>query len=144
MSAANSAAKKRRAPGGSNDTPSLVPGQGGMQQQSQNGQPAGFTFQQVIAIIDKRLSSLEKNVTELAEAREEEEGEGTEEDPVDKIVFTKEMLDEMNAKFEFFADELENLKNTVMTLQTYTLSVNKMLLESNGKFRNIPNIAINK
>lgn len=141
MSAANSAAKKRRAPGGGVEVPPLPQ----VNSSSTPNQPAGYTIQQIFSIIDKRLSNLEKSVTDIAESKDEEgaDDEAKEEDP-NKLQFTKEIMDDFNAKFEFFADELENLKNTVMTLQTYTLSVNKMLLESNGKFRNIPNIAINK
>ncbi len=32
-----------------------------------------------------------------------------------------------------FATELDNLKNTIIKLQTYTMDVNRMLLEDRGK-----------
>jgi hypothetical protein len=39
------------------------------------------------------------------------------------------MLAEFNNRFEILAEELVDLKNIVLNLQTYTMSVNKKLLE---------------
>ena len=38
-------------------------------------------------------------------------------------------MDEFNARFELLADEIANMKNIVLSLQSYTMDVNKMLLE---------------
>ena len=38
------------------------------------------------------------------------------------------MADEINVHFELFANEIANLKDTVMKLQSYTMDVNKMLV----------------
>ena len=147
MSAANSAAKKRRA--GIVDTPitnTLTP---------PPPAPAntGLTIHQVVNLFDKRLNVLEKTVADFIKSYTEDTS--TSEDVVGHSSVTeetmqamadssKEMIDEFGARFEILAEEIDSMKNTVMTLQTYTLTVNKMLLESNGKFRNIPNIAMNK
>ena len=40
-----------------------------------------------------------------------------------------EYVDDMNLKFSLLAEEITNLKDTVLKLQTYTMDVNKTLLE---------------
>ena len=40
----------------------------------------------------------------------------------------RSLADEINIRFELFANEIANLKDTVMKLQTYTMDVNKMLV----------------
>jgi hypothetical protein len=39
------------------------------------------------------------------------------------------VLDEFNARFEIMAEEIANIKSIVLSLQSYTMNVNKMLLE---------------
>ena len=148
MSAANSAAIKRRA--GNVDTPKT-----NTHTPPPPPSPAntGLTIHQVVNLFDKRLNVLEKTVADFIKSYTEDTS--TSEDVVGHSSVTeetmqamadssKEMIDEFGARFEILAEEIDSMKNTVMTLQTYTLTVNKMLLESNGKFRNIPNIAMNK
>jgi hypothetical protein len=38
-------------------------------------------------------------------------------------------LDEIDIRFNILAEEVSNLKQIIMELQSYTMSVNKMLLE---------------
>lgn len=104
MSAALSAAKKRRAllP---NDPPKVS-----SPQQNQT-QPTGLTLQQVIALIDKRLINLE---TQKVDEKHSE---------------MDDMLDEYENRFNILANEISELKQTILSLQTYTMDVNKMLLE---------------
>lgn len=118
MSAANSAAKKRRAP------PSTEP----VRPQTSMSSPAtnpnvGLTLPQVISLIDKRLVHLEtlskETVTDASNGEVE----------VEKEQISPEILDEFNARFEIMAEEIANLKNIVMNLQMYTMEVNKQLLE---------------
>ena len=138
MSAANSAAKKRRAP------PSIEPprvgggGPGGMGPGGMGGPGAGvggpapttgLTLPQVIALIDKRLVNLEtitKDKILSGDGAEEdgEEGSAGMGGGVDPAV-----LDEFNARFEIMAEEIANIKSIVLSLQSYTMNVNKMLLE---------------
>jgi len=115
MSAANSAAKKRRTPSSSYET--------ALQSQSQTqSQPTapGLTLQQVISVIDRRLTSLEElsKTNELTVPVPESESE------VPLI-----NLDEIDIRFNILAEEVSNLKQIIMELQSYTMSVNKMLLE---------------
>lgn len=121
MSAANSAAKKRRAP------PSIEPPRPPMNQPSntQSMNPnMGLTLPQVIALIDKRLIHLETITKDKMIDAEEAEATA----PVTESI-SPEILDEFNARFEIMAEEIANLKGIVLNLQSYTMNVNKMLLE---------------
>ena len=135
MSAANSLAKKRRAP-------PLTPQQIQMEAAAANqmnrggGTPipaysetptSGFTLQQVIAVIDRRLTNLEKTTTELKFSPPPPIPVQTQnQQPTDDF---SECLDEFNGRFELLVEEIANLKTIVMNLQSYTMGVNKMLLE---------------
>ena len=110
MSAALSAAKKRRAPIAV-DPPKFSPIQQ-QQQQPQQPQTGGLTLQQVIALIDKRLINLE-----TAEVNETDTTE------------LEDMTEEYENRFDILAQEISELKQTVLSLQTYTMEVNKMLFD---------------
>jgi len=122
MSASIAAAKKRRAPAQQTAPPAPVP--------TRNLTPAqpmsspGLTLPQVIALVDQRLISLETGMRELRTATPREETE-LPEVPSNLT----EVLEEFNSRFESLADEIGNLKNIVLSLQSYTMDVNKMLLE---------------
>ena len=93
----------------------------------------GLTIHQVIALIDTRLVKLEKfasdnkigevskNVRFLPDASPSVAAE-----PSSNV---SEMLDDFNNRFVLLAEEISNLKDIVMKLQTYTMDVNKTLLE---------------
>lgn len=122
MSAANSAAKKRRTPSSSYET-ALQQSQSQSQSQTQSQPTApGLTLQQVISVIDRRLTSLEElsKTNELTVPVPESESES--EVPLIN-------LDEIDIRFNILAEEVSNLKQIIMELQSYTMSVNKMLLE---------------
>lgn len=112
MSAALSAAKKRRAPIAV-DPPKFSPiQQQQQQQQPQQPQTGGLTLQQVIALIDKRLINLETAEVNETDATELED-----------------MTEEYENRFDILAQEISELKQTVLSLQTYTMEVNKMLFD---------------
>ena len=113
MSAANNAAKKRRA-GIIVETPQQV--------QQPAPQPSGLTIYQVVALFDKRLTTLEKSFSEESAI---------------PSVPTSIDHEEFSSRFDILAQEIDSLKQTVMALQTYTMSVTKLLLESNDKFEKI-------
>jgi hypothetical protein len=122
MSAANSAAKKRITPSSSYET-SLQQSQSQSQSQSQpQPQPiaTGLTLQQVISVIDRRLTSLEESskINDLTVPL-----------PVPESEVPLINLDEIDIRFNILAEEISNLKQIIMELQSYTMSVNKMLLE---------------
>jgi hypothetical protein len=122
MSASIAAAKKRRAPAQQTPPPAPVP--------TRNLTPAqpmsspGLTLPQVIALVDQRLISLETGMRDLRTAAPREETELP-----DVPSNLTEVLEEFNSRFESLADEIGNLKNIVLSLQSYTMDVNKMLLE---------------
>jgi hypothetical protein len=130
MSASLAAAKKRRAPA-SAQTPSPTaysPNQTVPSSQSQYGQPAGLTLPQVISLVDKRLITLETIVKNSPLLNDGAVGQQTQ---IPSNI--TEVLDEFNARTERLAEEIENLKNIVLSLQTYTMDVNKMLLEERAQ-----------
>jgi hypothetical protein len=136
MSKSNASAKNRRAFGGNPPPPvpssmpsSSVP----VPYQQPNGQSQGFTLQQVIAVIDNRLLNLEKFMTESKEGGhkhvhfEQTQTVQNHAPPVDSSV--NEILNEFSARFDMIVEEVATLKDIVLKLQTYTMDVNKTLLE---------------
>jgi hypothetical protein len=125
MSKANSSARQRRAggavlPGQDNKTVAAPAALISPQQQ------AGLSLQQVIALIDKRLVSLEAFVKETQSAPAP-----TQVAPSGPTVNPEEinnLADEFNNKFEMLATEVSELKDIVLKLQAYTMEVNKTLM----------------
>lgn len=133
MSAALSSARRRRAgpdavapgPGVRQTTPQpSFPGTPQQQQlqQSQN-MGAGLTLPQVIALIDKRLTTLET----FTETQEQPSTVSVSDSDIDARI--NPVVEEYNTRFDIIADELASLKDTLMKLQTYTMEVNKTLME---------------
>lgn len=125
MSASLSAAKKRRAPPA---TPVDV-GRPGTQSNNVNT-PQGLTLPQVISLIDKRLihlesltKSMQSNVTSTDNVNN---GNFS---TIDKTEIMNELNEQFDAKFDIMASEIADLKNIIMSLQAYTMDVNKMLLQ---------------
>jgi hypothetical protein len=121
MSAALSSARRRRAgpeavapaPGVRQTTPQPnFPGQ-------QANMAPGLTLPQVIALVDKRLNSLENFV-------QKQSTPSTEAFDLSQL---KPLFDEYNTRFDIIAEELASLKDTILKLQTYTMEVNKTLME---------------
>jgi hypothetical protein len=125
MSTSLAAAKKRRAPASAQVPTPSYPGQQsgvGVAQSATQSQPQGLTLPQVISLVDKRLLALESTVKGMKES-----STGDESAQVPSNI--TEVFDEFNSRFENLAEEIENLKNIVLSLQSYTMDVNKMLLE---------------
>ena len=81
--------------------------------QSQSGKL--LTFQQVITTMDKRLTQVEQlcktnNVT-------------------DNATDLTHIVDEFNNRFEMIVTEMNSLKDVIMQLQAFTMSVNKTLFD---------------
>jgi len=125
MSTSLAAAKKRRAPPQTTPAPP-VDSRSMTNQSSNQAGPSGLTLPQVISVVDKRLLVLESSVKQLLEAPREQIAASPETEIPSNIT---EVLDEFNSRFETMAVEIENLKNIVLSLQSYTMDVNKMLLE---------------
>ena len=119
MSQANAAARKRRA-GGASLQDNVIP----TQNNSSIAQPSkgGLTLPQVISLVDKRLIALE-TFMKASNTEVVSQQESVSEDAVNQLA------DEINAKFEMLAGEVEGLKDIVLKLQAYTMEVNKTLYE---------------
>lgn len=76
-----------------------------------------LTMTEMITLLNSRVVVLEKNINQ---------------DTNVNVVQTQQELqslaNEINIRFELFANEIANMKDTVMKLQTYTMDVNKMLM----------------
>jgi hypothetical protein len=134
MSKSNASAKSRRAfispPVQAN--PSI--GQSRMQSppmQPPTPSTSGLTLQQVISVLDKRIVNLEMFVNESKEdsgrrvAFEDDSVSSSSSIPTNLA----DIISEFNSRFELFAEEINNMKDIVLKLQTYTMDVNKTLME---------------
>lgn len=122
MSASLAAAKKRRA--NIQDPPRVVP--------SENNTPAppiatGLTLPQVIQIVDNRLINLERFMRETKERNVSQPQQSTEDGS--STIDLSEVVEEFDNRYKMLAEEISNLKNIVLSLQSYTMEVNKTLLE---------------
>ena len=100
---------------------------------NENATNGGLTLPQVIALIDTRLVTLEKFMKDSQENPSTKSvsfadytNEQTRNEPGDDIT---QVLSEYESRFMLLAEEIAGLKDTLMKLQTYTMDVNKMLLE---------------
>jgi hypothetical protein len=125
MSQANAAAIRRRA-NPINNAP--TPGANQSQSQDQpNVNSAGLTLPQVIAVIDRRLINLETFVKESKSQHQKQEVTLA---PVpENSEQFSELFEEYNHRFEVLADEIANMKDIVLKLQSYTMDVNKALMD---------------
>lgn len=127
MSKANASAKQRRAFVNTPIQPSVAPSP------STPSSTQGLTLQQVISLFDRRIVNLESIVKEIDTTRKV-----TFEDEVvpatnDSISNLPDIINEFNSRFEMFAQEIGDMKDALLKLQTYTMEVNKMLLEERSK-----------
>jgi hypothetical protein len=114
MSQALASARKRRAPIElSQPTNSAI--QSGSNAPSNQAQ--GLTLPQVIALVDKRLTILEQNANKATETSPSVPSNIT------------EVLDEYGSRFDIIADELASIKNMLLSLQSFTMDVNKTLMQ---------------
>lgn len=110
--------------------------------QNQPSSQSGLTLPQVIALVDSRLITLEKFMKDsqssgsnvrfansAIESRDSIIVSNESGDDSGEITDLNEILNEYNSRFMLLAEEISEIKDTLMKLQTYTMSVNKMLLE---------------
>ena len=115
MSASNAAAIRRRVHNNnpnSTQTTTQPPSN-----DTSNGIPKnqrGLTIQQVISDFDGRIKTLEESAKTVVEM------------PAMPAI-NPELIDEYNSRFEIIANELAELKNIILKLQTFTMEVNKSL-----------------
>jgi hypothetical protein len=136
MSNSIAAAKKRRA-GIQPTTPQPSnPIQSQSAEASSMNSPK-LTLPQVIAVIDNRLINLEQFMKEIKENSIQSEQlitENTENielndsNEVIKVPIAEYVV-EMDKKFELLVEEISELKDIVLKLQSFTMEVNKTLME---------------
>jgi hypothetical protein len=129
MSQANSAARKRRAGGASFEpqNPQQAPRAGQVPGQ---GPSAGLTLPQVIAVVDARLIKLETFMKETqTHAQMPNKSVVQQVSAPAQAQVPESYLSEFDDKFEVLANEIADLKDIVLKLQSYTMDVNKMLME---------------
>jgi hypothetical protein len=137
MSNANAAAKKRRA----NMTPAQI------QQQMQSSSPSvqssdkqrqGLTLPQVISLVDARLTKLEDVV--LKQQPNNATRSNTDILNTNDQENIKQILLEYEERFTMLVTQIHDLKEIVLKLQSYTMDVNKTLLEERMHFMNESNM----
>ena len=135
MSQANAAARKRRA-GGATLQDNGVPAQtnNNLQPQTPKG---GLTLPQVISLVDKRLITLETFMKESKSSLQNVSVQSQKQSNVSDTSGSasasedavNQLADEFDTKFTLLAQEVAELKDIVLKLQTYTMEVNKTLYE---------------
>lgn len=123
MSQALASARKRRAPPEPAPTPRTA---NAAPPQQQGVNTPGLTLPQVIALVDKRLTALETHAKEQL-AKEPSSQVQLQNAPVPSNI--AEVLDEYSGRFDIIAEELASLKNMLLTLQSFTMDVNKTLMQ---------------
>jgi hypothetical protein len=129
MSQANAAAIRRRAnPINNTPTTGANPAQAQAQDQT-NVNSAGLTLPQVIAVIDRRLINLETFVKESKSQPFVQQQQVSLSPIAENSTQFSELFEEYNHRFEVLADEIANMKDIVLKLQSYTMDVNKALMD---------------
>lgn len=133
MSSANAAAIKRRAQP-KPTTPVSIPQYGNGPQvtsTSNNLNSPGLTLQQVISIIDKRLVKVESFIQDsrnVALPSQNVTSDATPYPTVNGEAFSA-MIEEFNHRFQLLATEIDTLKDIVLKLQSFTMEINKTLVD---------------
>lgn len=136
MSNALASARRRRAgpetvaiPPGARQTAPKPSFAGQNPAQPPSNMTTGLTLPQVIAVVDKRLIALETYVKDQQETHfninEKHESQSSNNNSTDFSA----IIEEYNARFDIIADEIANMKDLIMKLQSYTMEVNKTLVE---------------
>lgn len=127
MSTALASARRRRAgpePVANNTRQTVPQPQFPGTQQQQQAQPnmgVGLTLPQVIAVVDKRLTTLETFM----------QTQNSEVPAADNSLAEdfRGLVEEYNSRFDIIADELATLKDLLLKLQSFTMEVNKKMVE---------------
>jgi hypothetical protein len=128
----NSIARKRRSEPQQQQAPTYNPNiniqQSQPQPQQSQSQPqppqkpmgTGLTLPQVISVIDNRLIHLENFV---------KENKSIDNASLPPAEISPEFIEEVQTRFDILAREISDLKDVVLKLQSFTMDVNKSLLE---------------
>jgi len=102
-----------------------VPQQQQQQQVPQQQRPmgTGMTLPQVISVIDNRLVVLE-NFMKDSKVDQNKSGE-----MIQQAELPSDFVEEVQDRFDILAREISDLKDVILKLQSFTMDVNKSLLE---------------
>ena len=122
MSSSNAAAIRRRV-GNQNNLPTTNSSSnlGSIPENSNSDKKENvktLTMTEMVTLLNSRVVALERGTNQIATSSNDNTA----------LEEFRSLSDEMNIRFELFANEIANLKDTVMKLQTYTMDVNKMLM----------------
>lgn len=123
MSASNAAAIRRRAANVNQEQIQPTP----VQETQQSTAPRPKTVTELVVQLNSRVNELEQKVDISGNSIPEN---------------LQNIIQEYNMRFDIIAEELSVLKDTVLKLQTYTMDVNKMLL--NERIQILSDISTNK
>ena len=123
MSSALAAARKRRIPTSQSES-NMAPQPPSYGQNNMPSQNTGLTLPQVIALVDKRLITLEQF---MKQQQSEPVNSTNNNNNIPSNI--NDVLDEFNSRFSILAEEIDSMKNIVMKLQSFTMEVNKTLLD---------------
>ena len=126
MSQGLAAARKRRAPASITPTNMPPPPSPGFQQ-TQSNPAMGLTLPQVIALVDQRLVVVETFMKNMQSS--DTTGFAAQSNTSIPDSNSNPILEEINSRYDLLAEEVINLKNIVLSLQSYTMEVNKTLME---------------
>jgi hypothetical protein len=93
-----------------------------------------LTLPQVLQMIDSRLLKLEKGLKEQQEGQVENASVVREKE---EDVSLQEVFAEYDTRFQMLASEIQDMKEIVLKLQSYTMEVNKTLLEERVQIMNL-------
>lgn len=114
----SSALARKKRVGDSNPLPTATPN-------TNAPKASGLTLPQVINVIDNRLIAIETYVKNNQSQSQNQNSSSVEE----VVPFSNDFMNEMQSRYEILAQEIGELKDIVLKLQTYTMDVNKTLLE---------------
>ena len=121
MRVSNAAAIRRRAANQEQTQPTTV------QQTQQTTAPRPKTVTEIVVQLNSRVNELEQKVDNSGN------------NIPDNL---QSIIQEYNMRFDIIAEEISVLKDTVLKLQTYTMDVNKMLL--NERIQILSDVSTNK
>ena len=92
-----------------------------------------ISLQQALQLLSGRIIKLEKNIQETKTNEQTNQviqnGEELNIETIIEKVTQSQIFEEFNARYEILASEILTLKHIVMKLQSYTLDINKTLVE---------------
>jgi len=126
MSSSNAAAIRRRAginPQPATSGPASTSRPSSTASPVTKSDPPKLTLPEVISNFDKRIIKLEENIKNISGQRPLSISEQNVPSNINEV------LDEFNLRFEVLAEEISMLKDTILKLQSFTMDVNKVLMD---------------